>query len=111
MIRPDDMSRSQYERDHYGVSKNEYELDVYPTYCGGPCTLLSGNTIKKSYETAKVTNPGKFTMEGLGSNLHPAFLITDQGTGQAVRISMVKGPKIGTLLFEPGLRYSLHWNY
>ena len=65
VIRPDDKWRSQYERDNYGVSKDEYDLDVYPTYCGGPCTLLSGQTMIKSYETAKVTNPGKFTMEDI----------------------------------------------
>ena len=64
VIRPDDKSRSKYERDHYSVSKEEYDLDHYPTYCGGPCTLLTGSTMKKSYETAKVTNPGKFIMEG-----------------------------------------------
>ena len=64
VIRPDDKSRSKYERDHYSVSKEEYDLDHYPTYCGGPCTLLTGSTMQKSYETAKVTNPGKFIMEG-----------------------------------------------
>ena len=111
VIRPDDKSRSEYEREKYGVGKSEYELNVYPTYCGGPCTLLSGETVQKSYDTAKVTNPGKFTMEGMGSNILPAFLITDQRIGLVVRISMVKSPKIGTLLFEPGLRYSLHRNH
>ena len=64
VIRADDKSRSKYERDHYSVSKEEYDLDHYPTYCGGPCTLLTGSTMQKSYETAKVTNPGKFIMEG-----------------------------------------------
>ena len=64
VIRPDDMSRSQYERDHYSVTKIEYDLDYYPTYCGGPCTLLTGSTMQKIYETAKLTNPGNFFMEG-----------------------------------------------
>ena len=64
VIRADDKSRSKYERDHYSVSKEECDLDYYPTYCGGPCTLLTGSTMQKSYETAKVTNPGKFIMEG-----------------------------------------------
>jgi len=66
VIRPDDFSRSEYERDHYSVSKEEYDHDYYPTYCGGPCTLLTGSTMQKSYETAKITNPGNFIMEGRG---------------------------------------------
>ena len=63
VIRPDDFSRSEYERDHYSVRKEEYDHDYYPTYCGGPCTLLTGSTMQKSYATAKITNPGNFIME------------------------------------------------
>ena len=105
VIRPNDMSRSEYEREHYGVSKEEYEMDVYPTYCGGPCTLLSGETIQKSYETARVTNPGKFTMEGLGSNSHPAFKKGTNGPDRA-GLSWSKAS-----LFDLGLRHSLHRYY
>merc|ERR1711931_272306 len=49
--------------EHYSVSKEEYSLDTYPTYCGGPCTLLSRTNLERTFEVAKVTNPGKFTME------------------------------------------------
>ena len=33
VVRPDDMSLNRYDRDHSGVSKEEYDLDMYPTYC------------------------------------------------------------------------------
>ena len=66
VVRDDDMSISQYDREHYSVTKEEYDLDYYPTYCMGSCTLLSGSTVQTIYETAKVTNPGKFSIEGLG---------------------------------------------
>ena len=57
------MCYRQYERDHYGVTKEEYDLDIYPEYCTGACTLLSGQAMIQSYETAKVTNPGDFAMD------------------------------------------------
>ena len=65
VIRPDDMSRTKYERDHYSVSKQEYELDHYPTYCGGPCALLSSSTAQKTFDVAEKTNPGRFIMEDI----------------------------------------------
>ena len=34
----------------YDVTEDEYSLDTYPTYCGGPCTLLSGSTMEKNYQ-------------------------------------------------------------
>ena len=33
VVRPDDTSLNKYDRDHSGVSKEEYDLDMYPTYC------------------------------------------------------------------------------
>jgi len=32
------------------VSRDEYPLDAYPTYCGGPCTLLSRFDLDRIYE-------------------------------------------------------------
>lgn len=65
VIRADSRGRSQYEREHYSVSRDEYPLDAYPTYCGGPCALLSRFDLDKIYEVAKLTNPGNFTMEDI----------------------------------------------
>ena len=32
------------------MSRDEYPLDLYPTYCGGPCTLLSRYHADRIYE-------------------------------------------------------------
>jgi len=50
VIRADSPGRSQYEIDHFSVSRDEYPLDLYPTYCGGPCTLLSRYHVDRIYE-------------------------------------------------------------
>ena len=60
VMRPDDCDISDYARKKWSVTKSEYPLDTYPTYCGGPCTLLPNEYIEKSYEIAKNTNPKEF---------------------------------------------------
>ena len=77
VVRSDDMSISQYDREHYSVTKEEYDLDYYPTYCMGSCTLLSGSTVQTVYETAKVTNPGKFLIEVWGQ-FQQVFIFLDK---------------------------------
>ena len=63
VIRPDSVA-SKYNIDHYSVKKEDYALDYYPSFCLGACTLLSGSTVRQIYETAKVTNPRNFAMDG-----------------------------------------------
>ena len=57
VMRPDSSIESDPQLLHqkYDVSKEEYSLDTYPTYCGGPCTLLSGSTMEKSYQGTLVS--------------------------------------------------------
>ena len=51
-MRPDPSIQSdpQALNQKYEVTKEEYSLDRYPTYCGGSCTLISESTMKKSYK-------------------------------------------------------------
>ena len=64
VLRPDNFFASQYNIDHYSVTKEDYALDYYPSFCMGACTLLSTSTVQRIYETAKVTNPGNFSLDG-----------------------------------------------
>ena len=64
VLRPDHFFAGQYNIDHYSVTKEEYALDYYPSFCIGACTLLSRSTVQRIYETAKVTNPGTFSLDG-----------------------------------------------
>ena len=52
VMRPDPSLTSDPQLLHqkYDVMEDEYSLDTYPTYCGGPCTLLSGSTMEKSFQ-------------------------------------------------------------
>ena len=52
VMRPDPSLTADPQLLHqkYDVSEDVYSLDTYPTYCGGPCTLLSGSTLEKSYQ-------------------------------------------------------------
>ena len=52
VMRPDPSIQAdpQFLHQKYDVTKEEYSLDTYPTYCGGPCTLISGSTMEKSYQ-------------------------------------------------------------
>ena len=64
VLRSDKFFASQYNIDHYSVKKEDYALDYYPSFCMGACTLLSSSTVRQIYETAKVTNPGNFALDG-----------------------------------------------
>ena len=52
VLRPDPTLTADLQliRQKYDVSEDEYSLDTYPTYCGGPCALLSGSTMEKSFQ-------------------------------------------------------------
>ena len=47
----------------FAQTKDEYELDYYPTYCGGPCALMSADVMEKVYTFSKQTNPGTMSTE------------------------------------------------
>lgn len=47
----------------YQVTEEQYELDKYPPYCGGPCCLVSTQYAHITHKQAESTNPGSFTME------------------------------------------------
>ena len=64
VLRPDSFFAGKYNIDHYSVTKEEYALDYYPPFCIGACTLLSRSTVQQIYKTAKVTNPGDFSLDG-----------------------------------------------
>ena len=40
-----------------------YHIDMFPPYCGGPCTLLPNAYVKSAFNVAKNTNPGDFHNE------------------------------------------------
>ena len=63
VLRPDSIA-SKYDIDHYSVKKEDYALDYYPSFCLGACTLLSDSTVQQIFETAKVTNPRNFALDG-----------------------------------------------
>jgi hypothetical protein len=63
VLRPDSFFAGKYNIDHYSVTKEEYALDYYPPFCIGACTLLSRSTVQQIYKTAKVTNPGDFSLD------------------------------------------------
>ena len=78
VLRSDKFFASQYNIDHYSVKKEDYSLDYYPSFCMGACTLLSDSTVRQIYETAKVTNPRNFALDGrdhirLITNFHRIF--------------------------------------
>jgi len=52
--------KNRFKIQKYSVTKSTYHLDIFPAYCGGPCTLLPSEYIKTGYEIAKTTNPGAF---------------------------------------------------
>ena len=52
--------RNRFKIQKYSVTKSTYHLDIFPAYCGGPCTLLPSEYIKTGNEIAKNTNPGTF---------------------------------------------------
>jgi len=59
VIRPDDPD--EYMK--FAQTKEEYELDYYPTYCGGPCALMSADVMEKIFSFSRQTNPGTMSIE------------------------------------------------
>ena len=57
VFRPD----SPYKK--WAQSRDQYEFDHYPTYCNGPCALISANVMETIYTFSRQTNPGKMTIE------------------------------------------------
>ena len=47
----------------FAQTKDEYELDYYPTYCGGPCALMSADVMEKIFSFSRQTNPGTMSTE------------------------------------------------
>jgi len=60
VIRPDNCFISDYKINKYSVTKSAYHLDIFPAYCGGPCTLLPSGYLQTGYDVAKNTNPEEF---------------------------------------------------
>ena len=66
------------------MTKSAYLLDVFPAYCGGPCTLLPSEYIKTGYEIAKKTNPGAFHHDDV---LFTGIIRTKSGAPDPVNVN------------------------
>ena len=60
VIRPEKNFKIIYKIEKYSLSKSAYHIDMFPPYCGGPCSLLPTSYVKTAFPVARKTNPGDF---------------------------------------------------
>ena len=76
--------KNRFKIQKYSVTKSTYHLDIFPAYCGGPCTLLPSEYIKTGYEIAKNTNPGTFHHDDV---LFTGIVRIKSGTSDPVNVN------------------------